>query len=243
MDFLRKLNLRKYLDFLDELVSKIPETIANLLKAVFFIIIAIGAVYGIYIGWSYGKKSASQVGQDLAKDTRTLFKEEIEKEYNRKRKNIRMPDMSELLNDSQYREENRYEYFQNKETPGVNADLIESDRKLLESKSLRTIKQKDSGAPLYDIEDKEVESNPISDSNYLPGEEKPKPAISEDLIDGEMTIREKDKKPQVLERTRKIDFIDKPDTKKGKTEAPSEESPKPAEKKPELEKTGEAGSQ
>jgi hypothetical protein len=158
-NFSKNINFRKILNFLDSLVEKIPEQVTTLLKFVFFASLAGGAFYGISYGCQLGKNRASQSGQDLAKDTRTLFREEIEKDYNRKRKNIRMPSPEELIEDTDYKHKMEYEFHSR--TAPTNSELLESDRRLLERQGLRAIRREEAKAPLYEIEDDEPESSTL----------------------------------------------------------------------------------
>ena len=158
-NFSKNINFGKILNFLDSLVEKIPEQVTTLLKFVFFASIAVGAFYGISYGCQMGKSRASQSGQDLAKDTRTLFREEIEKDYNRKRKNIRMPSPEDLIEDTDYKQKMEYEFHSR--TAPINSELLESDRRLLERQGLRSLQKEGRKAPLYEIEDDEPESSTI----------------------------------------------------------------------------------
>jgi hypothetical protein len=86
-------------DFIDKLIEKIPEKIMVHIRRVFYLIGATIILYGIYFGASTGYASAKQEGQELGKDTKTLFQEEVERTYNRKRKSIRTLEYSNVYED------------------------------------------------------------------------------------------------------------------------------------------------
>lgn len=83
----------KTLHSLDGLANKIPEDIAKLLKKIAVSLFGFFLLVAIYYGWTLGYSDSPQEGLKLAEDTKSIFREEIEKEYNRKRKNIRISEV------------------------------------------------------------------------------------------------------------------------------------------------------
>jgi hypothetical protein len=72
MDF-KKIKPNDVLGFLDDLVAKIPESISSLLTKVMVGILVLAIIYAMYYGYVRGKGSATQEGQELAKDTKVPF--------------------------------------------------------------------------------------------------------------------------------------------------------------------------
>jgi hypothetical protein len=89
----KKINMGAVLPFLDGLANKVPQEIADLIKKILvitLIFLLIGA--GVY-GWFEGIKSATPLGMKIETDARSLFIETMEREYNRTRRDINIPDM------------------------------------------------------------------------------------------------------------------------------------------------------
>ncbi len=150
MDF-KKIKPNDVLGYLDELVAKIPESISSLLTKVMVGILLIAIAYAMYYGYVRGYGSAQQEGQELAKDTKSLFQEDIEREYNRKRKNIRMPSADSLLSDEIYKTPKQYESYGRTNEP--NSLYAPDDTKLENDKSIRTLKRKGDTSPLAELND------------------------------------------------------------------------------------------
>ncbi|MDX1957323.1 MAG: hypothetical protein SFU98_02055 [Leptospiraceae bacterium] len=142
MNFKKPTNPGDILAFLDNLVDKIPDRISKPLTKLVIVLFVIGLLYTAYIWAKKGYAMAPQQGQELGKDTKTLFLEEIERTYNRKRTNVRMPDSSTLLGDDALKAEKRFEYYGRERQEGENS-LVTPDPKLLEHDSaLRNSKSK-----------------------------------------------------------------------------------------------------
>ncbi|MCB1191720.1 MAG: hypothetical protein H7A23_17415 [Leptospiraceae bacterium] len=176
LGFLKKFEFKKILSFFDELAERIPENITSILKKIAIGILGILAVIAIYYGIGIGRSLAQQEGQELAKDTKMLFREEIEREYNRKRKDIRMPDTSRFLdNDDSHKYEMRYDA-----SPVVDLESnkpIESSMDYINNqKDLRSI-QNSKEVSLYPEDLKEISGNPVLESNEIPGKYETKKRI------------------------------------------------------------------
>ncbi|MDF3818962.1 hypothetical protein P3G55_03565 [Leptospira sp. 96542] len=85
------------------LVDKIPPQIQDLIRKIVISLFFFFLIMAIYIGWSKGWENAKPQGMQLAQDTRSLFMMEIEKDYNRKRKDVRMSDPEDLTYESNRR--------------------------------------------------------------------------------------------------------------------------------------------
>jgi hypothetical protein len=150
MDF-KKIKPNDVLGFLDELVAKIPESISSLLTKVMIGILVLSIIYAAYYGYKRGYGSARQEGQELAKDTKSLFLEDIEREYNRKRKNIRMPSAESLISDEIYKTPKQYEPYGRNTDSGA---IVAPEDSLLENdKSIRSYKKKGDTSPLAELND------------------------------------------------------------------------------------------
>lgn len=138
---IKKFKPANVLSFLDAQVEKIPERISLVLKRFVYFIFGIAVIYAMYWGYKKGFSTAKQEGQELAKDTKTLFLEEIEREYNRKRKNVRMPDPSvHMGGEDLYKTEKRYESHSRNSELGQTIldsrkDQIERDSPIREMKN------------------------------------------------------------------------------------------------------------
>ncbi len=158
MDF-KKIKPNDVLGFLDELVAKIPESISSLLTKIMVGILVLAIIYAMYYGYVRGYGSATQEGQELAKDTKSLFQEDIEREYNRKRKNIRMPSADSLIGEEIYKTPKQYEsYGRANEANSIYApdnSMIDND------KSIRTLKRKGDTSPLAEL-------NQVAPSQEIP---------------------------------------------------------------------------
>jgi hypothetical protein len=83
----------KALGALDNLANKIPEDIAKLLKKIAITLLGFFLIVAAYYGWTIGYSDTQQEGLKIAEDTKSIFMEDIEREYNRKRKNIHISDI------------------------------------------------------------------------------------------------------------------------------------------------------
>lgn len=161
---IKKIDPRGVLRFLDELANKVPEKIAKIIKNVLIAILAVVLIASAYYGWTIGKENAPEEGQSLADDTKALFIEDIQREYNRKRRDIRMPDLHSAMNEEK-RTSMEYEY--SLKTPPSQKEIFTEDKSNLETdKSIRSLKKNPGTFPI--IEEQEIST--ISNSNdSIPG--------------------------------------------------------------------------
>jgi hypothetical protein len=151
---IKKFKPKDLLPIIEGLLEKIPDHVADLIKKFFIFIFAIAILYAMYSGYQDGFASAKEEGQELAKDTKTLFLEEIERSYNRKRVGIRMNSFSETPNFPS--DENRTEkkYISNRRDFPDNNNILESDQKLAEREGVfQEMKKKGDTPPLDEIQD------------------------------------------------------------------------------------------
>ncbi|MBP7280822.1 MAG: hypothetical protein KBA66_04560 [Leptospiraceae bacterium] len=171
MDF-KKIKPNDVLGFLDDLVAKIPESISSLLTKMMIGILVCSILYAIYFGYQKGYGSAEQEGQQLAEDTKSLFLEDIEREYNRKRKNIRMPSSDSFLNEEIYKTPKQYESYERNKEAG---NLISPDDSLQEKESpYRSNKNSGETAPLKELNDTPTQQEPVIPTENNNNETKPK---------------------------------------------------------------------
>lgn len=79
--------------FLNGLANKVPDEIANLIKKILLIILIILALGAGVYGWQEGTAKAIPLGMSIGTDARSLFMETMEREYNRKRRDIQVPEL------------------------------------------------------------------------------------------------------------------------------------------------------
>lgn len=94
---------KKMMGAVDGLVDKIPPQVASLLKKIAITLFVFFLLMGIYTGAKKGWENATPEGLQLASDTRSLFSMEIEKEYNRSRKDVRMSDPEDVKYEANHR--------------------------------------------------------------------------------------------------------------------------------------------
>ncbi len=151
---LKNIDPRNILSFLDELANKVPEKIASIITKVLIAILGVILIAAAYYGWNIGKEIAPEEGQSLADDTKSLFYEDIQREYNRKRRDVRMPDLNSALSESKYQNSMEYEYS-TKNPPGSPKEVLGEDKANLENeRNLRQIKRNFNSPPV--IEEKEI---------------------------------------------------------------------------------------
>lgn len=147
---LKKIKPVDLLGFLDNLIAKIPDSIQRIIRNAFLGICAIVAIYVIYKASIFGWGLAKQEGHELARDTKSIFLEEIEREYNRKRKNIKMPD-SNFVEEDLYKIKKKYEPFGREME---SESIVPNDSNLLEKEvGLRTLKDKTPTSALSELDD------------------------------------------------------------------------------------------
>ncbi|MCE9498922.1 MAG: hypothetical protein K8R21_00135 [Leptospira sp.] len=166
---LKGFNPSGILPFLDVLANKVPPGIASIIKKVLMAILGIFAIAMAYYGWMLGKDNANQEGQSLAETTRSLFLEDIEREYNRKRRDIRMPETSEVLNQNDYGTRMKYE-FSGRENRDGQPKLTEEDKAMLENeRGFRSMKRKGNGPPMLSPREGEEGYSNMQPGSDLPG--------------------------------------------------------------------------
>lgn len=94
---------KKMMGAVDGLVDKIPPQVASLLKKIAISLLVFFVLMGIYTGWTKGWETATPEGLQLASDTRSLFAMDLEKEYNRSRKDVRMSNPDDVKYESRHR--------------------------------------------------------------------------------------------------------------------------------------------
>ncbi|WP_246051826.1 LIC_11485 family protein [Leptospira idonii] len=131
---LKKINIpkvnvdtKKVMGAVDGLVDKIPPQVQSLLRKIAFGLLIFFLVMGIYTGWSKGWDNATPQGLQLAQDTRSLFLTEIEREYNRKRKDVQMTDPENLTYENNRRMQFDFISEREKTNPNQNTLPEESD--------------------------------------------------------------------------------------------------------------------
>ncbi|TGN10589.1 LIC_11485 family protein [Leptospira ilyithenensis] len=91
---------KKMFGAVDSLVDKIPPQIQSLLRKIAIGLFIFFLIMAIYTGWTKGWEGAKPQGLQLAQDTRSLFLMEVERDYNRKRKDVQMTDPEDLSYES-----------------------------------------------------------------------------------------------------------------------------------------------
>lgn len=146
---LKKITPGSALGFIDGLIEKIPEKFMIHIRRVFYLIGATILVYAVYFGAEKGYGSATQEGQELGKDTKTLFQEEIERNFNRKRKGVRMPDNSGIYEDGLHTIEKFRDSFAKEEV--IKEPAPPSDALLNRDEEFRPRQSQGNTPPMEDI--------------------------------------------------------------------------------------------
>ncbi len=126
---------RKALGNLDALANKVPEDIAKLLRKIAVALFVFFLIIAAYYGWTLGYGENNTEGLKIVEDQKSMFREDIEREYNRKRKNIRLSDI-EL--DITHRAEERMlreEIARRSRRDGSEAKILSPSDKPLEDES------------------------------------------------------------------------------------------------------------
>jgi hypothetical protein len=176
---LKKINIKPGDIFakINDLAENIPEGIAKALKTIGVALFILGCSIAIFNGYQDGFSSAKEEGMDLAKDTKTLFLEDIERNYNRKRKEVRATgDLSKLLSEDDYNPQKSYQaYSRETETREGNQPLVDVKTQPLEREgAIQGIKSSGDVAPLAEIYSNpegltpENDRQPKSKKIYLP---------------------------------------------------------------------------
>lgn len=137
---------QKMMGAVDGLVDKIPPQVQDLLKKIAIALFLFFLIMAIYIGWSHGWENAKPQGQQLAQDTRSLFITEIERDYNRKRKDVRMSDPEDLRYESNRRMQ--FDFLSERESNGYSHDTIPEEQEFLGKEyDFRNRKSEDTSVP------------------------------------------------------------------------------------------------
>ncbi|XDD42100.1 hypothetical protein AB3N58_12435 [Leptospira sp. WS60.C2] len=137
---------QKMMGAVDGLVDKIPPQVQDLLKKIALALFLFFLIMAIYIGWSHGWENAKPQGQQLAQDTRSLFITEIERDYNRKRKDVRMSDPEDLKYESNRRMQ--FDFLSERESNGYTHDTIPEEQEFLGKEyDFRNRKTEDTSVP------------------------------------------------------------------------------------------------
>lgn len=139
---------------INDLADKIPDNVAKTLKMVGISIFVIGCLISIFNGYQEGFANAKEEGMELAKDTKSLFLEDIERTYNRKRKDVRAGgDLNNLLSTEDYKPQKFYQsYERESDTREGNQPLLETKSQPLEREgAIQEIKAKGDVPPLAEI--------------------------------------------------------------------------------------------
>ncbi|TGL55738.1 hypothetical protein EHQ59_02830 [Leptospira kemamanensis] len=137
---------QKMMGAVDGLVDKIPPQVQDLLKKIAIALFLFFLIMAIYIGWSHGWENAKPQGQQLAQDTRSLFITEIERDYNRKRKDVRMSDPEDLRYESNRRMQ--FDFLSEQESNGYSHDTIPEEQEFLGKEyDFRNRKAEDTSVP------------------------------------------------------------------------------------------------
>ncbi|MCB1141104.1 MAG: hypothetical protein H7A24_02090 [Leptospiraceae bacterium] len=187
---IKNLKPKDILPLIDGLLEKIPDPIASILKKFAATVLGIFVLYAAYVGWSAGYSSIKEEGQELAKDTKTMFLEDIERSYNRKRSDIRMGggDISEALSTESFQPEK--EYLSSRRDSSLNPGLVPPDSKLMERQGmLQESRSQRNSPPLEVVDGGELEKSEensgsrIQRKTYRPSKDSfllDNPSISDD---------------------------------------------------------------
>lgn len=120
---------KKMMGAVDGLVDKIPPQVQDLLRKIAITLLLFFIVMGVYIGWSKGWENAKPQGLQLAGDARSMFITEIERDYNRKRKDVKMSNPEDLTYESNRRMQ--FDFVSERESVGVRREMIPEERDFL----------------------------------------------------------------------------------------------------------------
>ncbi|WCL50414.1 LIC_11485 family protein [Leptospira sp. GIMC2001] len=221
---------KKALGALDNLANKIPDDIAKLLKKIAIALFAFFVCVAAYYGWNLGYGDTSAEGLKIAEDSKSLFIEDLEREYNRKRKNIRISDVE--LEISRRVDENmiRDSILSNRD---LNADgkLLDTNKDPMNEGDLRS-QQRDYGLPPA----LQSPTNPTKE--WLPGRDESQDERPGGLERIEKQIEESEKTTERLESTlNRLEAIENRLPKKTNSESESNKGPdsnQPTKEKREL---------
>ncbi|TGL13660.1 LIC_11485 family protein [Leptospira meyeri] len=137
---------QKMMGAVDGLVDKIPSQVQDLLKKIAISLFVFFLIMAIYVGWTNGWENAKPQGMQLAQDTRSLFLMEIERDYNRKRKDVRMSDPEDLKYESNRRMQ--FDFISERESNGYTHDTIPEEQDFLGKEyDFRNRKAEDTSVP------------------------------------------------------------------------------------------------
>ncbi|GBF50775.1 hypothetical protein LPTSP4_23020 [Leptospira ryugenii] len=167
VDFKKKINLpkvnvdpKKVLGAADGLVGKIPPQVAALLRKIAIALLIFFLLMAIYTGWTRGWENATPQGLQLASDTRSLFAMELEKEYNRSRKDVRMTDPEEI--EYEHNKKMQFEFISERESINpTKTPIPEEDDFLGKERDFRNRKNESTTPPLASPSGEGLISSPI----------------------------------------------------------------------------------
>ncbi|EMY60851.1 LIC_11485 family protein [Leptospira terpstrae] len=137
---------QKMMGAVDGLVDKIPSQVQDLLKKIAISLFVFFLIMAIYVGWTNGWENAKPQGMQLAQDTRSLFLTEIERDYNRKRKDVRMSDPENLKYESNRKMQ--FDFISERESNGYSHDTIPEEQDFLGKEyDFRNRKAEDTSVP------------------------------------------------------------------------------------------------
>ncbi|TGL39844.1 LIC_11485 family protein [Leptospira perdikensis] len=137
---------QKMMGAVDGLVDKIPSQVQDLLKKIAISLFVFFLIMAIYVGWTNGWENAKPQGMQLAQDTRSLFLTEIERDYNRKRRDVRMSDPEDLKYESNRRMQ--FDFISERESNGYSHDTIPEEQEFLGKEyDFRNRKAEDTSVP------------------------------------------------------------------------------------------------
>ncbi|MCG9876744.1 MAG: hypothetical protein MH321_18360 [Leptospiraceae bacterium] len=183
----------KALGALDSLANKIPDDIARLLKRIAVALFAFFLLVAAYYGWTIGYGDTQAEGLKLAEDTKSMFYEDLERDYNRRRKNINLSDIdidiSRKVDEQMIRDSLRYN------NPSSDSRILDSNKEPLTDSSDLNSQRKDYGVP-------PIMNVPDSPSReWIPGKDVSEESNSPVLERIEKQIKETDSATSRLEKT------------------------------------------
>lgn len=98
MDVKQLINPKGALDGADALARRIPDGIARILRNTAVALGIVALIGAIILGWMYGWRMAKPVGVRKFENTKSLFSEDIQRDYNRSRVDIQPMDSIQTEN-------------------------------------------------------------------------------------------------------------------------------------------------
>ncbi|NCN08349.1 MAG: hypothetical protein GW938_00755 [Leptospira sp.] len=182
----------KALGALDSLANKIPDDIAKLLKKIAIALFAFFLMVAAYYGWTIGYGDTQAEGLKLAEDTKSMFYEDLERDYNRKRKNINLSDVdldiSRKVDEQMIRDSLRY-------NQSPESKILDSNKEPLTDSADLNSQRKDFGVPpLMTVPDSPTRE-------WIPGRDESEESNSPVIERIEKQIQETESATSRLEKT------------------------------------------